>query len=204
MADELTHDGVMTSPVLRAAAVMVMGFVMATSAVPAIAAESSEGPGYGGKADKLDVAWSQDSQVVTASASDKPGAPVPQSLDGDAGMDPTLLSAGPAGPQLTVFGVGFRGKSDVNLRVGGGRPLDVRVDDAGTLQIDVPRSDSVEAQPGTSVLAQGRGPSGATRTLVGAVPPLPSGTSPAQFVPWLAGIGAVVFAGWWLRRRVTT
>lgn len=194
----------MTSSVLRAAVAAMIGLAIATSAAPAIAAGSSEGPGYGGKADKLDVAWSQDSQVVTASAADKPGAPVPQSLDGAAGMDPTLLSAGAAGPQLTVFGVGFRGKSDVNLRVGAGRPLDVRVDDVGTLQIDVPRSDSTEAQPGTSVLAQGRSPSGATRTLVGAVPPLPSGTSPAQFVPWMAGIGAVIFAGLWVRRRVSS
>ena len=189
----------MTSPVLRAAAGMVLGLVLVT-AVPVAAAGAAEGPGYGGKADKLDVSWSQETEVVTAAAAD--GAPVPQSLDIAGGPDPTLLSAGPAGPQLSVFGVGFRGKSDVNLRVGSGRPLDVRVDDAGTLEIEVPRSDSAEAQPGTSVLAQGRGPSGATRTLVGAVPPLPSGTSPAQFVPWLAAIGLVVMAGFWVRARV--
>lgn len=192
----------MTSPVLRAAAAVVAGAALVMSAGPVLAAEP-EGPGYGGKADKLDVAWSEETEVVTASAAEKPGAPVPQSIDGPAAVDPTLLSAGMTGPQLTVFGVGFRGKSDVNLRVGGGQPLDVRVDDSGTLQIDVPRKDSAAAQPGTSVLAQGRSPSGATRTLVGAVPPLPSGNSPAQFVPWVAGIGAVVFAGLWVRRRVT-
>ena len=78
----------MTNPVLRAAAGLVIGLVMVSAAVPAIAAEPSEGPGYGGKADKLDVAWSQDTEVVTASAADKPGAPVPQSLDGAAGSGP--------------------------------------------------------------------------------------------------------------------
>ncbi|MFN8126972.1 MAG: PAS domain-containing protein [Candidatus Nanopelagicales bacterium] len=117
------------------------------------------------------MAWSDNAEVVTAAAADTPGAPVPESIDGAAAADPTLLSAGMAGPQLSVFGIGFRGKSDVNLRVGGGQPLDVRVDDSGTLQIDVPRKDSAQAQPGTSVLAQGRSPSGATCTLVGAVPP---------------------------------
>lgn len=189
------------SVILRAAGALVIGVAVGAMAAPAHAA--AEGPGYGGKADKLDVSWSQNSEVVTAAGPDKPGAPVPDSLDGPAAVDPNMLSTGSPGPELTVFGVGFRGNSDVNLRVGGGKEFEVRVDSAGTLQIDVPREDSTQAQPGTSVLALGRGPAGATRTLVGAVPPLPSGTSPAQFVPWVAGIAAAVAGGVWLRRRMS-
>jgi lysozyme family protein len=102
-----------------------------------------------------------------------------------------------------VYGVGFRGKSEVNLRVGDAKAVNVRVDPNGTLTMDVPHAESADAVPGTSVLALGRGPSGATRTLIGAVPPLPSGLGPAQFVPWIVAVAAALAAGVWAVRRVS-
>jgi hypothetical protein len=105
---------------------------------------------------------------------------------------------------LDVFGLGFRGKSEVQVSVGTIDAVTTRVDTTGTLELSVGSAKLSEGpQPGTSVVVQGRAPSGAARTLVGAVPPLPSGTGPADLVPWvvgavLAGFGVLRMRG---RRR---
>lgn len=147
-------------------------------------AHAAEGPGYGGNADELTVTWEESPDVQAAGEG---------------------LGISGGGPELAVFGLGFRGKSEVSVSVGETGTLETRVDQTGTLEAVVP---SVRAsntpEPGTSVIVIGRAPSGAIRTLVGAVPPLPSGTSPADLVPFavLSGLVVVLVVGAVRRTKV--
>lgn len=153
-------------------------------------AHAADGPGYGGTADELAVVWQPVEQVNLAAG---PSLAV--------AADSELIRTDQQSAQLVVRGVGFRGRSEIELRVGAGGTEVLRVDESGTLEAEVGTSTGDVAEPGTSVIAIGRAPSGAARTLVGAVPPLPSGLGPADLVPWVAataaGLGAIVM---WRRR----
>lgn len=153
-----------------ATAALLTGSVML-----APAALAQEGPGYGGTADGLAVTWTEPDRLVAMGA---PGTTVELSASNLA---------------LDVFGLGFRGRSEVVVTVGTNAPVTTRVDPTGTLDLSV-GLEKLEAgpQPGTSVVVLGRAPAGTSRTLVGAVPPVPSGTGPADLIPWIVG---VVLAG---------
>jgi MYXO-CTERM domain-containing protein len=149
-------------------------------------AAATEGPGYGGTADELSVAWTTSDVQVLAM-----GAPGTSDLQ----IDGSPLS-------LELYGLGFRGRSEVSVSVGSSPAVTMRVDETGTLDLAVPVERlGAGPQPGTSVLVLGRAPSGTTRTLVGAVPPLPSGVGPAQIVPIGAAALALVGGAVAVRRR---
>ncbi len=164
-------------PSVRAAraalAVVVALLGLALFAQPALA----DGPGYGGTADKLAVSWAS---------------------------GPTTQAAGStaAAPQrvLHISGVGFRNLSQVSLRVSANSNIATRVDAAGTLSAAVSLPANSPDITGTSVVASGRAPSGTSLTLVGSVPPVPSGMSPAQVVPWVAAIVGLVLLGYRVAR----
>lgn len=157
----------MPSPALACAAAVLTA--AASAALGAPAAHAAEGPGYGGNAGALSVTWTQSDEVLRAMG---PAEQIQVEADG--------LS-------LDVFGLGFRGRSEVTVRVGTNPAVASRVDPTGTLDLSVGVQRLTEGpQPGTSVIVIGRAPSGTSRTLVGAVPPLPSGLGPADVVPWLA------------------
>ena len=156
--------------------------------IAAPAAHAADGPGYGGTADELAVVWQPVEQVNLAAGPSM-------------AADSELIRTDQQSAQLVVRGVGFRGRSEIELRVGAGSTEVLRVDESGTLEAEVPTSTGDVAEPGTSVIAIGRAPSGAARTLVGAVPPLPSGLGPADLVPWVAGTAAALGAAVMWRRR---
>lgn len=169
-------------------AAVVLTAILLVMAAPVAHAE--EGPGYGGTAHELAVVWQPIEQVNLAAG------PTLAMAD-----DTELIRTDRLAAQLIVRGVGFRGRSEIELRVGAEDAEVLRVDESGTLEVEVATSTTDVAEPGTSVIAIGRAPSGAARTLVGAVPPLPSGLGPADLVPWVAATGVVLAAmvGW--RRR---
>jgi hypothetical protein len=162
-----------------ATAALLTGSVML-----APAALAQEGPGYGGTADGLSVSWTEPDRLVAMGA---PGTTVELSASNLA---------------LDVFGLGFRGRSEVVVTVGTNAPVTTRVDPTGTLDLSV-GLEKLEAgpQPGTSVVVLGRAPAGTSRTLVGAVPPVPSGTGPADLIPWIVGVVLAVAGGLGLRGR---
>jgi hypothetical protein len=103
---------------------------------------------------------------------------------------------------LHVGGVGFRGLSVVSVRVGSRPTFLARVDATGTLSVTAPASAADAISAGTSVVALGRSPSGTSKTLVGSVPPRPTGTGPVDLVPWVAVAVLVMLVGSWLLRRL--
>jgi len=173
-------------PLRRRRSSVGAALLVVTSMAVAPAAMAVEGPGYGGTADALAVTWTESDSTLHAMGSEE----VIQ-LTGD------NLS-------LDVFGLGFRGRSEVTVAVGTSDPLTIRVDPTGTLDLSVAVTRlSVGPQPGTSVVVLGRAPAGSSRTLVGAVPPMPSGIGPADVIPWLVGgLLAIVAGSAWRRRRV--
>ena len=107
-----------------------------------------------------------------------------------------------SGAGLRVGGVGFRGLSVVSVRVGSRPAFLARVDRTGTLVVTAPAAAADAITAGTSVVALGRAPSGTSKTLVGSVPPRPSGTGPVDLVPWVITAVIVGLLGSWLVRRV--
>jgi hypothetical protein len=168
-------------------------------------AQEPEGPGYGGNADNLSVTWTPASSVAVSAMAAGSGsrASVPSENSGDSGSNPDILRAGaPAEEKLTISGLGFGTRSEVAISVGDGEDMAVRADTTGTLRLDLDSGQAARTEPGVSVLAMGRTPSGSSRTLVGAVPPKPNGIGPSELLPWL--IGAVLAMGlgvWAIRRR---
>jgi LPXTG-motif cell wall-anchored protein len=133
----------------------------------------SEGPGYGGGADRLDVKWK-----------DK--------VDEKDKVKKTAVA---------INGVGFRAGSKVLLRVGSGAEISALVDAAGALTFDVPGQELALAS-GTSVLVQGSTPAGTQLTLVGAIPPEPTGSGAQDVVPWVVAGGALLaVSGGFIGRR---
>lgn len=160
--------------------------LLASAVVAAPAATAVDGPGYGGTADGLAVSWTESDSTL-------------QAMGPDAAMELTADTL-----SLDVYGLGFRSRSEVTVAVGTSEPMVRRVDTTGTLDLSVGVTKLSEGpQPGTSVVVLGRAPAGSSRTLVGAVPPLPSGLGPADVIPWLVGGALTVVAGaHWRRRRV--
>lgn len=96
-------------------------------------------------------------------------------------------------PELAVYAVGFKGGSPVRLRVGSGAEEAIAADTAGALRMMVAQAGAAgRFTPGTSVVAVGKTPAGAVRTLVGSVPPPAAGTGLSDVAPWAV---AVTLAG---------
>lgn len=173
-----------TRPTRRRTA--LAGAAALTALLTAAPAAATEGPGYGGNADALSVSWTTSDEQVLAMGV--------RAAD-DLRIEGSAL-------RLDLFGLGFRGRSEVSISVGSGAAVSVRVDETGTLDLAVPVERlGAGPQPGTSVVVLGRAPSGTSRTLVGAVPPLPSGVGPAQLVPLLAALLGAAAGALALRRR---
>lgn len=205
---------------------MVLGL-----ATPLPWAQAVEGPGYGGTGDSLSVAWvapedtaadeapadqpaespaDQPAEAPTeqpAPAPEPPSEPAPViELGGGPGSSVIVSTATqptlePDRLQLQVNGLGFRAKSTVMIRVGDAAPVTARSDTAGSLDIAIDPALLGGAQPGLSVVAIGRAPSGTAVTLYGSVPPEPSGVGPMTLIPWLALTVALASLTVWLRRR---
>jgi hypothetical protein len=180
---------------MRAVAVVVL--TLLASPLPAASAE--EGPGYGGSADALSVSWVEPSDQDPATA---------ETVVELGGQGAAVIIRSNAQPtlesdrlQLQVNGLGFRARSQVVIRVGGSAPVSSRSDTAGSLNVAIDPALVGGTQPGLSVVAIGRGPSGTAVTLYGSVPPEPAGSGPMLLVPWL--VLAVILAGTaiWLRGR---
>jgi hypothetical protein len=182
----------------RIAAVLGVALVTAGAVGLLAPAAKADGPGYGGGADKLAVAWT-DQPPTTAAGLPVTGGGTGRALSGAGSSLPDAVATDDIG--LAVTGVGFRGLSSVDVRVGAGDPFSVRVDDTGTLRIQAPASSSDSVSSGTSVVAVGRAPSGTTKTLVGSVPPRPNGTGPVDLVPWVALVLGLGFVGTWIVGR---
>lgn len=132
------------------------------------------------------MSWKQQDRITAMGA---PGTPIELEASGLA---------------LDVFGLGFRGRSEVVVTVGTNDPVTTRVDPTGTLDLAVGLEDlDAGPQPGTSVVVLGRAPAGTSRTLVGAVPPVPSGTGPADLIPWIVGSALAAAGATALRRRLS-
>jgi MYXO-CTERM domain-containing protein len=162
----------------------------------------AEGPGYGGTADTLSVAW------VAADEVQEPVSMGVPRIGGGARMSAFVRVAEPSlqtdGVALVVRGLGFRGKSEIEVRVGSGLPVVARADSAGALAVALDPGAIGAAQPGVSVMAIGRNQSGTEVTLFGSVPPVADGHGPMTYVPWLAvAVAALGLLAWW-RRRATT
>lgn len=153
-------------------------------------AAAAEGPGYGGNAGQLAVAW------TTPTGNGAVAAPAPPVPGSGPSTDPEKIGIGDAGPMLSIVGLGFRQLTKIQVQVGEIADIERKTDITGTLTVTVPADTSEQVPTGASVLATGLSPSGTTRTLVGSVPPKPSGLAPSSFVPWIAGAfaagGAVV------------
>ncbi len=170
--------------------------IVLTLGAPAIA-HADQGPGYGGDADSLNVSWQEPENQAMAAGP----PPVPSGQDGTGSVrDPERMAMSAGASSLRVDGIGFRGLSEVVIQFGSEDPVAVRADQTGTVLADFPATEV--AAPGTTVVAIGRSPSGATRTLIGSVPPLAHGADLMGLVPWLlAAPVALIALAALLRRR---
>ena len=177
-----------------ASALLMLLFLCVPSVVYA-----EQGPGYGGDADELAVTW--DNPKNKAMAAGPPAVPTEQNGGVSQGpvTDPKRLALSPQQSSLNVEGIGFRGLSEVTVQFGDEDPVAVRVDQTGTMSTTFPATGT--DAPGTTIVTIGRGPSGAIRTLVGSVPPMPSGTNLMGMVPWFIVVPVVGIAALSLIRR---
>lgn len=166
----------------RLLSALVALFIIST-ATPVLAAE---GPGYGGDAGGLNITWKTPKNKAAGPPS------VPGDSTENAPADPNKVGFVPDGAQLQVEGIGFRGMSEVEIQFGNQEAQPVRADTTGSVSASFLATS--QDSPGTTVVAVGRGPSGAIRTLVGSVPPLPHGPNPMGIVPWLLVIPLVGLA----------
>lgn len=182
------------------AAVVLVGWPV----TPALA----DGPGYGGDAGQLAVSWEPAPADVPAPEAPADPAPTAMSVGGSArGVGAAVLIPA-ADPQLEndalallVRGLGFRGKSAVEVRIGSSAAVVTRADTAGALAVALDPSQLGAAQPGVSVMAVGRNQSGTEVTLFGSVPPVADGSGPMSLVPWAAGAVTLLGLALWTRRR---
>ncbi len=174
----------------------------------------AEGPGYGGDAGQLTVSW-EPAPADPAPADPAPADPAPAdqpaalSLGGSArGVAAIVMIPPAADPQLQsdavslmVRGLGFRGKSEIEVRIGSDQPVVARADTAGALTVALDPDKLGGAEPGVSVMAVGRNQSGTQVTLFGSVPPTADGSGPMTLVPWAVGSVALAGLALWMRRR---
>ncbi len=178
---------------------LVAGLILLLSlGTPAIA-YADQGPGYGGNADGLEVSWDKKPQDKALAAAPPPVPSDSNSGDSGATRDPQRIAMDGDSASLRIDGVGFRGLSEVSIQFGSQDPVAVRADTTGTVAATFPGTDA--AAPGTTVVAIGRGPSGATRTLVGSVPPLPNGVNLMGLVPWVVALPIILLAAVGMLRR---
>jgi hypothetical protein len=175
----------------------------------------ADGPGYGGDAGQLAVSWEAAAPVVTTPELPLPAPSTPQlepqagSMGGSVhGISAAFVLPPAADPRLNpdalalvVRGLGFRGKSAVEVRIGSDLPITTRADGAGALSVTLNRDAVGAAKPGVSVMAVGRNQSGTQVTLFGSIPPLAGGSGPMTLVPWAVGSIAVAGLAVWVRRR---
>lgn len=188
----------------------------------------ADGPGYGGDAGELSVSWQAEPAVAPAQPVEpepvepEPAEPEPVEPAAPADDATQTLSLGgsvrgvgavvqlpvAADPQLQndslallVRGLGFRGKSAVEVRIGSSAAVVTRADSAGALAVALDPDQIGAAQPGVSVMAVGRNQSGTEVTLFGSVPPVADGSGPMSLVPWAAGAVALTGLALWTRRR---
>ena len=90
--------------------------------------------------------------------------------------------------RLEITGIGFRGKSPADVRVGDEPWTTLHADENGTVRLEAPGNTAAAGKSGASVIINGRAPSGSTRTLIAAVPPKASARGLIELVPWYAGI----------------
>lgn len=172
----------------------------------------ADGPGYGGDAGQLAVSWEQPS--ATVAPVDQPVAPAADapavlSLGGSVrGVGAIVRLPEATDPQLQndalallVRGLGFRGKSAVEVRIGSSSSVVTRADSAGALAVALDPDQLGAAKPGVSVMAIGRNQSGTEVTLFGSVPPVADGSGPMSLVPWAAAAVALTGLALWTRRR---
>jgi hypothetical protein len=107
----------------------------------------------------------------------------------------------PDGMDLVVRGLGFRGKSKIQVRIGSDQPVVTRADSAGALAVALDPAELTGAKPGVSVMAVGRNQSGTEVTLFGSIPPVADGSGPMTLVPWAVGSIAIAGLALWMRRR---
>jgi hypothetical protein len=107
----------------------------------------------------------------------------------------------PSGLDLVVRGLGFRGKSKIEVRIGSDQPVVTRADSAGALAVALDPNALSGAKPGVSVMAVGRNQSGTEVTLFGSIPPVADGSGPMTLVPWAVGSIAIAGLALWTRRR---
>jgi hypothetical protein len=175
----------------RVAALVLAGWLLATPQ----AALAAEGPGYSGDAGGLSVFWTR---------TDVPLPPdVPAQNPAGAAADPQRVRVQREEFDLQVTGIGFRGLSEVEVQVGTSDAVTTRADETGTIQVTLPAPEA--AAPGTSVVAIGRGPAGGSRTVTGAVPPLPDGANLMRWLRWgvlgLVLLGAAAAVARWREQR---
>jgi hypothetical protein len=103
---------------------------------------------------------------------------------------------------LNVAGTGFRAKSLVNVKMGSTQVQQVRADESGNVDVDVPKDLVLAGKEGSSIMVTGRSTSGANRTLISAVPPRAAATGPVDMLPWSLSGAAVlgVAVALWRRR----
>jgi hypothetical protein len=90
--------------------------------------------------------------------------------------------------RLEITGIGFRGKSPADIRVGDEPWATLHADENGTVRTEAPVTTAAAGKSGASVIITGRAPSGSLRTLIAAVPPKASARGLIELVPWYAGI----------------
>jgi len=185
----------------------------------------AEGPGYGGDAGQLAVSWelapadvapaepapadSAPAQPAPAEPAPADSTPVALSLGGAArGVAAVVILPPTADPKLEsdalaliVRGLGFRGKSEIEVRIGSDQPVIARADTAGSLTVALDPAKLGGAEPGVSVMAVGRNQSGTQVALFGSIPPVADGSGPMTVVPWAVGSVALVGLAVWMRRR---
>jgi hypothetical protein len=171
--------------------------VMAGSATMAgVAGAADEGPGYGGRTDRLSVTWSSGTAPALAAAGTAVSASGGMSASAAGG------TAASSTGELVVRGSGFRGGSPVSVQFGSDAVRRAGADQTGTLLTGM-RPTTGATSSGTTVLAQGQDPSGGSLTLVGAVPPRPAGWSPAGAASWVSAVVLLGLGGSSLAGRLT-
>lgn len=129
-----------------------------------IVAVAGFGAGYGGTTDVLAVEWEtgRTNAVPISVSSFHPSLEAPKKY--------TVLA---------VSGYGFRARSRVTVAVGSQPAQTGRADQSGQFSYTfvLPADSTPESLPGQTVVASGVNPAGTAKTVIGAVPPLPAGTS---------------------------
>lgn len=86
--------------------------------------------------------------------------------------------------RLELIAEGFRPRSTADVKIADLAVTTTRADRTGAIHLEVPVDIASAGKPGASVIIYGKGPTGASRTLFAAVPPVASGRGPLDWLPW--------------------